>query len=760
VGLSGRPRARLITTAWGERCVEELFSLALPAVLAPGNLPALAERFDCEMVILTEEARFEELRQHAILGQIERHCPVALRSIDDLVTTPDAYGMALTYALFRGFEELGPAMLDTNLVFFNSDFILADGSLRTLAARFAEGERLVLAPSYCVVAEEMTPLLQERVDTLSGALAVPSREMAALALPRRHNTIRGKTVNQRIFSMEWIDQLYWLVDENTLLGHQLPIAVVGMRPQRVLTDMVSFWDYGIISEACPTARRCVIADSDDFLMIELRSADTAREQIALGWPTPEQVAVKLAAFVTKDPLELAHHQLVLHAAEIPSDMDAARTTLRAYLESVLRALPGEPRGHVDHPIWTYHYPRFHAARREHLNRRAPQAETPAPPAPPAAAADPPAAPAPPAARSPVRRLARSLYGRVFGFAPHFQISHPYWTDVQPALRALASAAGGRVLVVRSEDLLTSLFRSIPGAHVTVHDLVGAPEPEPAPIAAPLPPRAPDAVPAAQMLALEPEPMIRVLEIAAAEGLSATVAGTCSPPRTVSLMSLRLEWQDPRPAAEATTMPRHDEPLPIDEMLPGPAARAAGEPDPVAPEPDGKPLAKPLPCVVPAGIREFDLCLCELGAEDLLRLRPLLSQVAARMRPGGKIVAFHLNTAGATLQQLRPPILDCAAGLDMVSRIHLAGSAPSLRAGKLFNEGLDGMRSRRAGPAGRGLARLARAALLARRANSGAGEATTERGDNARICTSVTVELDVPAAPTDEVRASAPCTASA
>src|SRR5215216_3166710 len=195
-----RRRLRLITMAWGEGYIKELFDITLAAALAPGNLPALAPLFDCDMVILTEEGWFERLRQHPAFNRISEYCLVHLRAVDEFITRSDAYGMALTYTLFRGFEDLGDDMVNVHLVFLNSDFVLADGSLRTVAAKILEGERLILAPSYCVVAEDATPRLLEKRDPDTWSLVVPPRELAALTLAHRHNTIRGKTINQRAFS--------------------------------------------------------------------------------------------------------------------------------------------------------------------------------------------------------------------------------------------------------------------------------------------------------------------------------------------------------------------------------------------------------------------------------------------------------------------------------------------------------------------------------------------------------------------------------
>src|SRR5207237_1004611 len=154
--------------------------------------------------------------------------------------------------------------------FLNSDFILAEGSLRNVVRHLAQGKRLVAAPSYCVKAEDAAPELLTHVDPRSRALSISPREMAALVLRHRHNTIRGKTVNQALVSIRYMDQFYWLADSNTLLGHQMPVAIVGMRPECNLPEPNSFWDYGLIREFCPKSEHVVLGDSDEFLMMELR----------------------------------------------------------------------------------------------------------------------------------------------------------------------------------------------------------------------------------------------------------------------------------------------------------------------------------------------------------------------------------------------------------------------------------------------------------------------------------------------------------
>jgi hypothetical protein len=365
---SVRP-TRIVTYAWGEKYIGELMSLTLPALLAPGNLPYVASTVPCEVVILTEEAAFPRLFGNPTVGRIQALCPVRLVGLDDLIPAPDKYGMALTYVLHRGFSDLGPSVTDTWLLFLNADFIIADGSLRNLIRHLAEGRRLVASPSYCVNAEAAVPELLGRVDPSTRALTLSPREMAALVLRHRHNTIRGKTVNQPATSVRYMDQFYWLVDHATLIGHQMPIAIVGMRPERHLAEPNSYWDHGLMREFFPSTEPFVLGDSDDFLMLELRSADVAQDQLQMGWPDPREIARNTASFLTAYQREMARHPLTLHSADLPANIADARAALRSFVDTVLSHVPAMLPSHLDHPQWNYHRPGFIEARHKYLSAR-------------------------------------------------------------------------------------------------------------------------------------------------------------------------------------------------------------------------------------------------------------------------------------------------------------------------------------------------------------------------------------------------------
>jgi hypothetical protein len=356
--------ARIIIPVWGDRYVGDLLALTIPALLAPGNLPAFARDFDCELVIVTETRLFERIARSDVIAKVKRFASVRLLAVDDLLSP--WYGITLTYALVRGFVDLGEAMTRTHLLFLNADFIVADGSYRRLAEKIKEGTRLVVSPSYCMNLEGTVDVLTRRRDRETGVLAMPARELASLILDNRHNTIRAKTINQRLFRIHRYDQLYWYVDEKTLLCRQMPIAVIYMRPERVLTEMPTFWDYGVISEYCPQTVPTVLGDSDDFLMAELRSQGTFRELLGLGWPTVEEIAEDLSSFTTQDHRDYGRYTLSLHAGATPPDIATAEREFAAFSDRIYAAMK-PPIDYRNHPFWAAAIEPF-TARREEAHR--------------------------------------------------------------------------------------------------------------------------------------------------------------------------------------------------------------------------------------------------------------------------------------------------------------------------------------------------------------------------------------------------------
>jgi len=217
-GTTMKCPTRVITYAWGEKYVDTLLTLTLPALLAPGNLPYVASEVPCELVILTQRRFFSKFNHHPAIARLRNICSVRLIRLDDLIVSKDKYGMTLTYALHRGFSDLGPAMTEHWQIFLNADFILADGSLRTVIGHLFRGQKIVAAPSYCTIAEEVIPELRNHLDDATSTLSISHRELARLVLQHRHTVIRGKTVNQTPLSGCGRNGTWWSLTHTGISG--------------------------------------------------------------------------------------------------------------------------------------------------------------------------------------------------------------------------------------------------------------------------------------------------------------------------------------------------------------------------------------------------------------------------------------------------------------------------------------------------------------------------------------------------------------
>jgi hypothetical protein len=428
--LAMKQAARLIIPLWGEVYASKLLSMTLPALLAPGNLPALSRMFDVELVLVTEEKLFDMLRAGPSFKRVSELCRTKLVSLDDVMTDlPGDYGVVLTHALFRGFTDLGPRMTDTYLLFLNADFIISDGSLRHVGELMLKGERVIHAPSFRVVLEDVWPRLQAAVNPVTGALDMRPRDMVKLALANKHVTVKARTVNQRLCHQTWMDQFYWYVDDATLIGYQWPVALVAIKPERVVMEPKLVWDYGFIPEAAPTAPRHFIGDSDDFFMLEPQKRATGESMVRLGWTSLDDIGRNLSMWTTKEQRECGRQLLIFHSDDLPANLDAVIEESNVYMREVYNRLCPEPQPHIGHAHLGAWFESAKARMRGNL----------------------------PAAGEPRKSVARprlseatlawgyqTLFGRLPDVGPH----HPLWVDMQAVTAKLAEweARGSRRLL--------------------------------------------------------------------------------------------------------------------------------------------------------------------------------------------------------------------------------------------------------------------------------------------------------------------------
>jgi hypothetical protein len=272
-----------------------------------------------------------------------------------------------------------------------------------------------------------------------------------------------------------MEQFYWYVDDHTLLARQMPISVTCLKPERVVTGLECFWDYGLISECAPNTKPFVFRDSDDFLMMELRGENTYSEYLTIGWPTPEEIAADLGSFVTKDHVDYGRHTLVVHSRDLPPSVSAAEQRLSAFVDRVYASLPAEPRSWRNHQYWQASVPEFERARaewrrqREATSCRTTSAATPSP-AFSASVGTPETLPT-----DRVRRMLDRIQRGLLGDPPRVKPTHPQWGEFRPGVAALdgvLKSADTKTLIVTSGlagQVLSPLLGHSPGRYARVDE---------------------------------------------------------------------------------------------------------------------------------------------------------------------------------------------------------------------------------------------------------------------------------------------------
>jgi hypothetical protein len=229
---------------------------------------------------------------------------------------------------------------------------------------------------------------------------------------------------------EYMDQAYWEFDDSTLLGHQMPVSLVAMRPEAALTDLNTFWDWGIVYEFCPSRQVTVIGDSDEFLMLELRDEGTHLDLIRPGPTTPKAAASRMTGYITQYQIDAGRLPLTLHARALPAGVAEAHALLQAFVDELISYFPSTPTDHRDHEQWRYH--------QEHLRRyheEKARAREPASPSAHLQAPDP--AATSPAMATPIPETAGWMRKLLGGKAPQARLWHP----LRLAYRDIARVAG-------------------------------------------------------------------------------------------------------------------------------------------------------------------------------------------------------------------------------------------------------------------------------------------------------------------------------
>lgn len=337
-----------MVAVWGAAYVERFARFGLASMMAPGNLPAVAERWDVEFVILTRRENFQDFQVLELMASVMAKARVRYEAIDDLLS-PGLFTVTLTLAYMRGVRLAGEAMTRTHFIFWNADFVLSDGAFSYLADEMDRGGVAILAGSLRAVSEAVADGLTARVG-VDGALSLSGRAMTRLTLDHPHRMQTAKTVNQPGVWARAPNHMFWTVGEDAVVARFWQIFMLCLRPTRPLGAIDGYCDYSFVPALCPNAPFTVVDDSDKVCLLELQSAGADHEAVCEGPGRDAAWRASIDEWCTLDHLAVARRPILFHAGEAPAEAEATVTASARFVEAMVEGRETRP-AHEGHYYW-------------------------------------------------------------------------------------------------------------------------------------------------------------------------------------------------------------------------------------------------------------------------------------------------------------------------------------------------------------------------------------------------------------------------
>jgi Flp pilus assembly protein TadD len=277
-----KPRLIYALAMWGEDyvtlCARHLRSLA-----APGNIPALAERFDLHLSLATTKRDYEALRTTGVLDLFGGRFPVEpvfmpgelVRRDEHLKPSPVMYfiysmGIHLGIHLAR---TLGAAVSPLTV-----DTVFADGAFGRLGELAAQGAEAICTTCPVCDRETFLPALDARFPQWDAAIHLSPRELMRMVHPHLHIIVRSALVSP--FNSDFScppGVLFWRSGTD-LVAHGFHV-----HPMYVSADRLARYDQyrfmsidghlcaNLFPEPADWSHIHVITDADEFALVSLTS---------------------------------------------------------------------------------------------------------------------------------------------------------------------------------------------------------------------------------------------------------------------------------------------------------------------------------------------------------------------------------------------------------------------------------------------------------------------------------------------------------
>jgi len=252
------------TPVWGKTYTQLFLEVALPSLLAKGNLPAL--KTSAVFQIYTTPKDAECIRMSDVYRELLALIPVEFHYIKESLDEPIPY-QAMSHCHRLAIEAADKE--NAALIFLHPDCIMAEGSLAHAENCILEGKRVVAITGIRLALEKVIPLLAPHYNS-QGRLRIMPKELVKLAI----NNLHPITAKQMWENRQHIGivpyNLFWKVGEEGLLGRCFSLHPLMVFPRKKHMHFDHTIDQDYVKNACPDFNEHhIVADSEKIFMCEL-----------------------------------------------------------------------------------------------------------------------------------------------------------------------------------------------------------------------------------------------------------------------------------------------------------------------------------------------------------------------------------------------------------------------------------------------------------------------------------------------------------
>jgi hypothetical protein len=255
----GKLRLTMVTAVWGKWHLDMHFNVNLPTLLAPGNLPALAEQCEMTYYIFTRKADFRRVDTAPETEVLRQIMSVEIRWLDEadlkdpIATHHKAWNQAIREAAANGSLAL----------LMPPDVAWADNSFASIVKRLKNGARAIFMTYLRAESSSFVEALLERKPDGEIVNRVPPQEMVELCVRSLHPLMAAYLRDSDYFPIH-PEMILWAVPGEGFAVRVLAREMFIFDPRCVEFNAVS-----LLAQPLGEETMSFMADSDELFAVSL-----------------------------------------------------------------------------------------------------------------------------------------------------------------------------------------------------------------------------------------------------------------------------------------------------------------------------------------------------------------------------------------------------------------------------------------------------------------------------------------------------------